>query len=68
MRCRCLDCKKTFTPKPNSRAKDPQILEAIERALDERMAWIAIMRTFKVGWITIEKLAKKRENLLASLP
>jgi transposase-like protein len=58
-RFRCLNCKKTFCLQPKSRKKDPEIREAIERALEERMPVNAIKRTFKVGWSTIEKIAKK---------
>ena len=36
-RCRCLDCKKTFTPAPKSRALSPEKQAAIERALAERV-------------------------------
>jgi transposase-like protein len=58
-RYRCLECKKTFCQHPKSRRTDSQTLEAIERALEERMPMNAIKRTFKVGWDTIEKVAKK---------
>jgi insertion element IS1 protein InsB len=44
---------------PKSRRTDPKTIEAIERALEERMPMNAIKRTFKVGWDTIEKIAKK---------
>ncbi len=58
-RCRCQDCKKTFTPNPNSRCLDPKIEQAIERALEERIAYNAIKRAFRVGWDTIARIAKK---------
>src|SRR5262249_48112748 len=56
-RCRCKTCNKTFTPEPNPRRLDPKIEQAIERALDERLAFLAIKRTFKVGWDTIARIA-----------
>jgi transposase-like protein len=63
-RCRCKDCNKTFTPQPNPRRLDPKIKQAIERALDERLAFNALKRTFKVGWDTIARIAANKADTL----
>ena len=59
-RCRCLDCKKTFTPSPRSRALAPEKEAAIERALSERVSQQGIARMFKVGRDTIRRVRVKR--------
>jgi transposase-like protein len=59
-RCRCLECRKTFTPSPNPRRVSSETEEAIARCLDERMAWSAIQRTLRVSWATIERVAQKK--------
>jgi transposase-like protein len=58
-RYRCLDCNKTFAKTPKSRQLSPQIQDAIQRALAERMSKNAIKRTFKVAWNTIDNIEKK---------
>jgi len=58
-RCRCLDCKKTFTPFPRSRALTPEKKAAIERALAERLSQQGIARMLKVGRDTIRQVRKK---------
>ncbi len=35
-RCRCKDCNKTFTPKPNTRKTTPETERKIVRALHDR--------------------------------
>ena len=57
-RCRCKDCNKTFTPQPNPRQTSQATKEAVERALAERLSTRAIARTLKVGYQTIQKVAK----------
>ncbi|WP_425503625.1 IS1/IS1595 family N-terminal zinc-binding domain-containing protein [Armatimonas rosea] len=64
-RCRCLDCKKTFTPNPNPRRVDPQKVKLIEAALEERVPINVILRIFGVSWTTVNNIAKK--NLPTSL-
>jgi transposase-like protein len=64
-RCRCLACLKSFTPNPKSRSIDETTQAAIERAIQEKMAWNAIKRTFSVSWETINKIAQKKQ---ANLP
>jgi transposase-like protein len=55
----CQDCKKTFTPAPQSRALTPEKEAAIARALSERVSQQGIARMFKVGRDTIRKVRKK---------
>jgi transposase-like protein len=59
-RYRCLACRKTFTPSPTLRGTDTQTVEAIQKALEEKMAFNAIKKNFKVGWATIKKIAEKQ--------
>ncbi len=58
-RCRCLDCKKTFTPAPKSRALTLEKQAAIERALAERVSQQGIARLLKVGRDTIRRVRQK---------
>jgi transposase-like protein len=58
-RCRCLACKKTFTPAPRSRALPPEKEAAIERALAERVSQQGIARMLKVSRNTIRTVRKK---------
>jgi transposase-like protein len=58
-RCRCLDCKKTFTPQPKSRALTLEKQVAIERALAERVSQQGIARMLKVGRDTIRRVRQK---------
>ena len=58
-RCRCLCCKKTFTPSPRSRALTPEKEAAIERALAERVSQQGIARMLKVGRDTIRKVRQR---------
>jgi transposase-like protein len=57
-RCRCKDCKKTFTPRPCRKGPRPDIVAAIERALAERLSQRAIARCFKVSFQTIRAIAQ----------
>ena len=58
-RCRCLTCKKTFTPAPKSRSLTPEKQAAIERALSERVSQQGIARMLKVSRNTIRMVRKK---------
>ena len=58
-RCRCLSCKKTFTPAPKSRSLTPEKQAAIERALSERVSQQGIARMLKVSRNTIRTVRKK---------
>ena len=58
-RCRCLDCKKTFTPAPKSRTLTPEKQAAIERALSERVSQQGIARMFQVGRDTVRKVRQR---------
>lgn len=58
-RCRCLSCKKTFTPAPESRSLTPEKQAAIERALSERVSQQGIARMLKVSRNTIRTVRKK---------
>ena len=58
-RCRCLACKKTFTPAPKSRSLTPEKQVAIERALSERVSQQGIARMLKVSRNTIRTVRKK---------
>jgi hypothetical protein len=58
-RCRCKDCNKTFTPKPNSRKTTPETEAKIERALQERLSIEATARLLQVAKKTIYKTLKK---------
>ena len=59
-RCRCKDCNKTFTPKPNTRRTTPETEHKIVRALEERLSIEAAARLLKVAKKTIYKTLKKR--------
>jgi len=61
-RCRCLSCKKTFTPVPKSRALSWEKEAAIERALSERVSQQGIARMLKVSRNTIRMVRKKGHN------
>jgi len=61
-RCRCLSCKKTFTPVPKSRALSSEKEAAIERALSERVSQQGIARMLKVSRNTIRMVRKKGHN------
>ena len=58
-RCRCKDCNKTFTPKPNSRKTTTETEHKIARALQERLSIEATARLRKVAKKTIYKTLKK---------
>ena len=58
-RCRCNQCNKTFTPKPNSRAMTEHKEAQIVAALQERISQRGIARTFKVARLTIRNIRKK---------
>ena len=62
-RCRCLSCKKTFTPAPKSRALSPEKQATIERALAERLSQQGIARTFKVGRDTVRKVRQRGHSV-----
>ena len=59
-RCRCKDCNKTFTPKPNTRKTTPETEHKIVRSLEERLSIEAAARLLKVAKKTIYKTLKKR--------
>jgi transposase-like protein len=61
-RCRCKNCDKTFTPKPDSRITTPETEHQIERALEERLSIEATARLLKVAKKTIYKVLKKRNT------
>ena len=58
-RCRCNDCNKTFTPKPNPRTVTPEKRQAILDALSERLSMDAIARMLHVSKTTIYDTLKK---------
>ncbi len=62
-RCRCLCCKKTFTPAPKSRALTPEKQVAIERALAERVSQQGIARMFQVGRDTVRKVRQRGHSV-----
>jgi transposase-like protein len=57
-RCRCKDCHKTFTPRPNPRQTSQATREAVERALAERLSQRAIARCLRVSYQTIRRVAQ----------
>ena len=67
-RCRCKDCRKTFTPRPNPRRTSQATKEAVERALAERLSQRAIARTLRVGFQTIRKVAQDAQKNTGPLP
>ncbi len=67
-RCRCKDCNKTFTPKPNSRKTTPEKEQQIERALQERLSIEATARLLKVAKKTIYKTLKKNTAAARTRP
>lgn len=58
-RCRCLFCKKTFTPEPNPRIVTAETEEAILAHLSERLSIEAVARLLHVSKATIYKTLKK---------
>ena len=58
-RCRCKQCNKTFTPKPNPRTVTPQKEQSIRDALSERLSMDAIARLLHVSKTTIYNTLKK---------
>ena len=58
-RLRCKDCRKTWTPRPSSRALSPEKEALIASALQERCSQRAIARTFKVARTTVREVLKK---------
>ncbi len=58
-RLRCKECRKTWTPHPNSRALSPHKDDLIAAALQERCSQRAIARTFKVARTTVREVLKK---------
>ena len=58
-RCRCKQCDKTFTPKPNPRIVTPEKQQAILNALSERLSMDAIARLLHVSKTTIDNTLKK---------
>jgi transposase-like protein len=67
-RCRCKDCHKTFTPRPNPRQTSQATKEAVERALAERLSQRAIARCLKVSYQTIRKVAQDAQKNSGPLP
>lgn len=60
-RCRCKECLKTFTPKPNLRSLTPEKEAAILRALAQRISQVGIAQTFKVSRNTVRAIRKKTQ-------
>ena len=58
-RCRCHDCKRTFTLAPRSRAMTDEREALILGALRERISQRGIARAFKVGRQTVRAVRKK---------
>ena len=58
-RCRCRECRKTFTPTPRNRTLTPDKEAAIERALGERIPQSGIARLFKVSRNTVRAVRKR---------
>ena len=58
-RCRCKDCRKTFTPASKSRKITHDKERQIERALEERLSIEAAARLLKVAKRTIYQVLKK---------
>ena len=61
-RCRCLGCRKTFTPQPNPRRVGTEKEQAILGALAERISQRGIARALKVSRDTIRNLRKKTQG------
>ena len=60
-RCPCNDCKRTFTPQPNSRKVTPEKEQHILDALAERLSMDAIARMLHVSKTTIYNTLKKTQ-------
>ncbi len=58
-RCRCHDCKHTFTRDPKNRAMTPEREAFILGALRERISQRGIARAFKVGRQTVRSVRKR---------
>ena len=58
-RCRCRECRKTFTPTPRNRALTSDKEADIERALAERIPQSGIARLFKVSRNTVRAVRKR---------
>ena len=58
-RCRCKDCRKTFTPASKSRKITLEKEQQIQRALEERLSIEATARLLKVAKRTIYQVLKK---------
>jgi transposase-like protein len=61
-RCKCQDCNKYFTPKPNPRVTTPEMEQKILAALEERLSIEATARMLKVAKKTIYKVLKKSQQ------
>ena len=61
-RCRCNDCKRTFTPQPNPRNLTPEKEQRILDALAERLSMDAIARMVHVSKTTIYNTLKKTHD------
>lgn len=61
-RCRCNDCGRTFTPKPNPRAVTPEKEQRIRDALAERLSIDVIARLLHVSKTTIYTTFKKTHD------
>ncbi len=64
-RCRCNDCGKTFTPKPNPRTVTPEKKQSIRDALSEQLSMDAIARMLHVSKTTIYTTLKKTQQATA---
>jgi len=58
-RLKCGDCKKTWTPEPNTRTLSAEKEALIAAALQERSSQRGIARTFKVARTTVREILKK---------
>ncbi len=66
-RCRCKDCKRTFTPAPNTRKTSPQREAQVLSALSERLSIAAVARMLGMSRQTIYDLLKKNAVTPAAL-
>jgi transposase-like protein len=62
-RCRCQECKKTFTLSPRSRKLSAEKQAQIERALTERISQQGIARMLKVSRNTVRAVRQRGHNV-----
>jgi transposase-like protein len=58
-RYQCKICNKTFATEPKSKSVSPEKETLIEGLLAERISYRGIKRAAKVGYATIQRIAKK---------